>query len=117
MVDPVATPSDVKVEYATSLGDSRINAYLDRAVREIDRVTDISSLEQNDRQDLEAAYAAYLIATRSEDRAESSIQSGSTSADYEVSTVEELRKTINKLDPSGELIEDDPKPDLPFEVF
>ena len=116
MVDPVASPADVKVEYATSLDDSTINNYLDRAARENARHNDPESMDTADRTDLEAALAAYWIATRSADRAESSVQSGRTSVSYDASVVDELRATINDLDPSGELPPDS-KPQASFEVF
>ncbi|WP_323190459.1 hypothetical protein [Halostella sp. PRR32] len=116
MVDPVASPSDVKVEYATTLDDSTINNYLERAARENARHNDPSAMSDADRTDLEAALAAYWIATRSADRAESSTQSGRTSVDYESSVVEQLEATIRNLDPSGELPPEN-KPQASFEVF
>lgn len=116
MVDPVATPSDVKVEYATTLDDGTINNYLDRAARENARHNDHESMEADDRSDIEAALAAYWIATRSADRAEESVQSGRTSVSYEASAVERIKATIQDLDPSGELPADG-KPQASFEVF
>lgn len=116
MVDPIATPSDVKVEYATSLDDSTISNYLDRAARENVRYNDPESMTEGDRIDLEAALAAYWIATRSADRAEESVQSGRSSVSYEALVVDSIEATINELDPSGELPADG-KPEASFEVF
>lgn len=116
MVDPVAEPSDVKTEYATTLDDSTIQGYLGRAARENGRYNDPDAMDEDDRRDLEAALAAYWIATRSADRAEESFQSGRSSVSYEGSVVESIEATIADLDPSGELPADG-KPDASFEVF
>lgn len=116
MPDPLATPDDVRVEYETELDDPEISPYIDRASREVDRYVDVSGMADPDRRDLEAALAAYWIATRSSDRAAESVTSGRTSMDYEAEVVEEIRSTVESLDPSGDLPPDH-REQADFEVF
>lgn len=113
---PLATPDDVRVEYETDLTDAEISTYLTRANREADRHVDLDRLSDADRTDLEAALAAYWIATRSSDRAAESVSSGRTSIDYEAEVVAEIRSTVESLDPSGELPPDS-RGQANFEVF
>lgn len=110
-----ASPSDVRAEYNTYLDDPDINTQLERASREILRHNDVSGWDQEHLDDLEATYAAYRIATRI-DRAAISTQSGRSSTDYEESVIEELRRAIEELDESGELL-DDHRPSGTYEVY
>lgn len=116
MPEPAATPSDVRLEYDTNLDDPTVTNYIGRANREVDRYVDANALDAEARSDLEAALAAYWIATRSSDRAAESVSSGRTGIDYEVGVVESLRATIEALDPSGQLPPDDRR-QAKFEVF
>lgn len=99
---PEATPADVRVEYETSKGDPEIERYIRRAEREINRTISIE-MDQKDRRDLEAALAAWFIASRSFDRAESSIGSGGSNVSYQSNAVESIEESIEALDPTGEL--------------
>lgn len=116
MPAPAATPADVRLEYDTDLADAEVNDYIDRANREVERHTDADGMDTALRSDLEAALAAYWIATRSEDRAAESVQSGRTQVDYEASVVEELLATVRSLDPSGNL-PPERREQAHFEVF
>lgn len=116
MTDPVADPSDVRLEYDTVLDDKKVNKYLYRAVTEIQRYVDLGGMNTDDRTVLEAAMAAYLIATRSADRAEDTVSSGRTSVGYETGVVDEIEATISEYDPSGKLPKDS-QPGGSLEVY
>lgn len=117
MVNPVASPSDVQVEYATFLSTSEIRPHLDRAAREIRKHNDVSDWEDQKIADLEASYTAYRIATRSDDRAEISASSGRTNVEYEEEVVEILREEIWELDESGELVDNPNRVGGSYEVY
>lgn len=99
MVTPLAKPSDVRLEVDTSLEDSRITSVLKRVARDNDRVNNAASMENGLRKDLEAAMAAYHIATQLDRRVrQKSIGSGSKT--YEGGSVDGIRERIIDLDPS-----------------
>lgn len=98
-----ATPEDVRLEIDTYLDDTKIQRLVDRVARDIDRDDDVGGLDPLDRQDLEAVLTAHHIAT-SHDRAESSSQSGRTSATYEQSMIDELKARARRLGATDELL-------------
>lgn len=96
-----ATPADVRNVIATDLTNSDIQPFLDDASAEIDEEveTDLSTSKETR---LEKYYAAYLIrAVR--DRSISSASRQSADVDYEGSSLDELRRQVQRLDPSGAL--------------
>lgn len=99
------TPSDVRVEIDTILGDSEVEDLLERLEREIDREYDPSSGvtfdDSQHRMDFEATLTALRIAEGRDRRAETA-QSGRTSTTYETAEIENLRKRVRRLDPGDE---------------
>lgn len=98
-----ASSSDVRVEIETYLEGDAIESVIDRISRDIDRDSSVDVTDPQDRQDLEAVLAAHHIAT-TRDRAESSAQSGRTSATYEESLVDELKARARRLGATDELL-------------
>ncbi|QHS17920.1 hypothetical protein GWK26_12610 [haloarchaeon 3A1-DGR] len=103
MVDPVATPSDVRVEISTYLDDTEITPIIERVSRDIERDDDVVGLDGPDRKDLEAVLAARHIAT-TRDRAESSSSAGPASVEYEQSLIDELTARARRLGATDELL-------------
>jgi len=106
MTDPLATPAEVKIEINTNLSDEDIEAILGRVARDNDRVNDAESMDDALRTDLEAAMAAYHIATQRE-RATTRKSLGNASKTYDASIVDRLEDRVVRLDPSnGDVIKD-----------
>lgn len=99
MVDPLSEPTDVRVEINTRLDDPEISAILRRVARDNDRVNGAAAMDDARRTDLEAALAAYHIATQ-RDRSVRQKTLGSGSKSYEVNVTDRLRDRIRTLDPS-----------------
>lgn len=116
MPDPAADPAGVRIEYDTELDDAEIQPYISRANREVERHTDADGMDTQRRADLEAALAAYWIATRSEDRAAEEVTTGRTTIAYENEVVQDILATVRSLDPSGNL-PPDRRDQAHFEVF
>ena len=115
MVDPIAQPTDVKKEIDTVLSNSRITDYLEDAAFENDRANGADSQSDELRKRIERKLAALKIIERRE-RSVSTESRESASVTYEASMVDALKREIQKLDDSGELVSD-PKPQADFEVF
>jgi hypothetical protein len=103
--DPLAEPSDVRQLIATNLDDPTVNGFLDDAAFANWRANDIEAMGDPTRKRLEAALAAYDIrATR--DRSIASGDRQSASLEYDGSALDELRRKVRDLDPSGDLVGD-----------
>ncbi|WP_435552757.1 hypothetical protein [Natrinema sp. CGMCC1.2065] len=98
-----ATPTDVRLEIDTKLGDEKIQKVIERKARDIDRDDNVGGLDEPDRRDLEAVLAALHIATKL-DRAASSQQVGNAQKSYEESSVDELRADARRLGATDELL-------------
>lgn len=103
MPDPLATPSDVRIEIDTKLDDPTIESVLKRKVRDIEREDAVSGLDDPDRTDLEAILTALHIATKL-DRATSTERLGNAQKSYEESLVDELRADARRLGATDELL-------------
>jgi hypothetical protein len=103
--EPLAAASDVRQLIATNLDGPTVNGFLDDAAFENWRANDIEAMGDPTRKRLEAALAAYDIrATR--DRSIASGSRQSASLDYDGSALDELRRKVRDLDPSGDLLGD-----------
>lgn len=116
MPDPVASPDDVRLEYDTDLDDPTISSHIQRANRDVERHNDAAAMDEDRRRDLEAALAAYRIATTTEDRAADQVNSGRSSVRYEAGAADTLLARVRELDPSGELPPEG-RQEAKFEVF
>lgn len=101
--EPAADPDDVRGVIATDLDDDALNSKLDDAAFRNWRANNTDEMIDPLRERIEKNLAAYLIrATRDRD-----VQSGSRQSaqlKYDGSALDELRRTVRDLDPSGELI-------------
>lgn len=98
----VATPSDVRDLIDTDLSDQEIQAYLDDAATENKIVNDVSEQTEEQKRLIEERYAAYLIRAVRE-RSRSSLSQESGSVEFDGVPLDELRRLVNRVDPSGEL--------------
>lgn len=97
-----ATPADVKDLIDIDLSDSEIQAYIDDAATENGLVNDVSQQSTEQQRLIEERYAAFMIrAVRA--RAKSSLSQESASVEYDGSSLDELRRMVQRVDPSGEL--------------
>lgn len=97
-----ATPANVKDLISTDLSNSKIQAYLDDAATENELVNDVSEQSTELTRLIEERYAAFLIRAVRE-RAKSDLSQESASVSYDGSSLEELRRLVQRVDPSGEL--------------
>lgn len=98
----IATPSDVRDLIDTDLDDSEIQAYIDDAAAENELVNDVSEMDADRQRMIEERYAAFLIRSL-RDRAKTDLSQESASVSYDGSSLDELRKLVRRVDPSGEL--------------
>lgn len=98
----VATPQDVRDLIDTDLSDTEIQAYIDDAAIENELVNDVSEQSTELTRMIEERYAAYLIRAVRE-RSKSSLSQESASLEYDGVPLEELRRLVARVDPSGEL--------------
>ena len=103
MVDPLAEVSDVRDVIATKLDKGDINSWISDAAEENDEVNDTEEMSDSLRKRIEKFYAAYLIRSIRDREAEKG-RRNSVTIDYETASVEGLRRQVQSLDPSGELI-------------
>ena len=108
--DAGTTAADVRVEINTVLSDTDIEGtendpddtgILGRVEREITREygdTGVTFVDDQHRQDLEAALAALRIA-EGRDRRGESVSSGRSSTEYETTEIRNLRKRVRRADP------------------
>lgn len=100
------SPTDVKVEIDTDLGDPDINEVLERVERDVDRAYSNSDFDNDQhRQDFEAVLGALRIATGNapdaQDRSASEVDSGRSSVVYEASVVSRLEAQVQRRDPGS----------------
>lgn len=98
----IATPTDVKDLISTNLTDDEIQAYLDDAATENGIVNDVSQMDDSQIRLIEERYAAFLIRAVRE-RAKTDLSQESASVSYDGSSLDELRRLVQRVDPSGEL--------------
>lgn len=98
----VATPGDVRDLIETDLSDEEIQAYLDDAAAENEIVNDVSEQSEEQQRLIEERYAAYLIRAVRE-RSRSSLSQESASVEFDGVPLDELRRLVARVDPSGEL--------------
>lgn len=101
---PTATPSDVRDEIRIErLDDTEdIQPYLEDAQFLNERYNDPAQMDTEVVMRIERKLAAIKILTRKE-RSTSEQQEGDVRGTYEVGQIEELRRELDELDPSGEL--------------
>ena len=115
MVEPVATPADVKGEIETRLDEESIRFQLDEAAFDNSRENDVAQMEDDVRKRIEQKLAALKI-LQGKDRQVRQKAVGSASKAYDGDAIERLRRELRQLDPSGDLIED-PDETGRYEVF
>lgn len=102
MTQPVADADDVRLEIDTFLEDDEIEKLIARTARDIYRAYDTDDFDDEDhRRDFEALLTALRIVER-HDRAESSVDTGRSSIEYEASLIGALREGVRDLDPGDE---------------
>ncbi|GAB3669548.1 hypothetical protein [Halopiger thermotolerans] len=99
-----AAPSDVRALIDTSLSDSEIQNYLDRAQEDNERVNDTDTMDQTQLRRIEELLAAIkILSLPSSERSASEQQVGNARKTYERGRIEQLRADLSKWDPSGQL--------------
>lgn len=107
-----ATPSDVKIEsgsggvIATSLSDSAVQSYIDDAYFEINRALDDYEAQYSDefRTQIEKYHASLLIRKLADKPVQdTSRESASVSFEEGATSVGELQRKVDSLDPTNSL--------------
>jgi len=96
MVDPVATPEDIRFEIDTDLDDPHLNHYLEAEVTELSTVNNWGAYPDAQRKRIEILGAVLRIASRRE-RARSSESTGPFSASFEEGLLENVRNERDRL--------------------
>jgi len=99
-----ATPDDVRDVIDTGLEDDRIQAYLDRAKEDNERVNDTAEMDDTQLRRIEELLAAIKILSQNDRERSVSQQSvGNASKSFEVGKIQQLRTELSKWDPSNQL--------------
>jgi len=103
MVNPLAEVSDVRDVIATKLDKGDIKSWIADAAEENAEVNDTEAMSDSLRKRIEKFYASYLIRSIRDREAEKG-RRNSVTINYETASVDGLRRQVQSLDPSGELI-------------
>ena len=99
-----ATPEDVRQVIDTSLEDSTIQGYIDRAQEDNELVNDTDKMGETQLRRIEELLAAIkILSYRKRERSTTQESIGSRSKTYERGLIRQLRGELSKYDPSNKL--------------
>lgn len=98
-----ATPDDVRNVIETSLSDAEIQAKLDLAKEDNERVNDTEQMDITQIRRIEELLASIKILSTTRERSTNQQSVGNASKSYEVGQIEQLRAELSQWDPSGTL--------------